>query len=153
MKLSLGMVPRKHCCLIEELTFCRNSLRKFVRFSRFARLNTSSYHPSTNVERFNSSLCKSISMYVAKDQKDWCELIPLILFAHRTSISEAIGDSPFYVLFGREPRLPIDIKYLPEMSDDVTTSVSEYRKRIVEKVELAQTLARDNLHRSKRPKF
>ena len=35
------------------------------------------------------------------------------------------------------------------MSDDVTTSVSEYRKRIVEKVELAQNLARDNLHRSK----
>ena len=88
-------------------------------------------------------------MYVAKDQKDWCEYIPLILFAHRTSISEAIGDSPFYVVFGREPRLPIDVKYLPEMSDDGTTSVSEYRKRIVEKVELAQNLARDNLHRSK----
>ena len=115
------------------------------------KVNTSSYHPSTNglVERFNSSLCQSISMYVAKDQKDWCEFIPLILFAHRTSISEAIGDSPFYVLFGREPRLPIDIKYLPEMSDDVTTSVSEYRKRTVEKVELAQKLAKENLHRSK----
>ena len=29
---------RKHCCLIEELTFCRNSLRKFVRFSSFTSL-------------------------------------------------------------------------------------------------------------------
>ena len=115
------------------------------------KVNTSSYHPSTNglVERFNSSLCQSISMYVAKDQKDWCEFIPLILFAHRTSVSDAIGDSPFYVLFGREPRLPIETKYLPEVSDDVTTSVSEYRKRIVEKVELAQKLAKENLHRSK----
>ena len=131
--------------------FLSKRVAEVCKIFQIHKVNTSSYHPSTNglVERFNSSLCQSISMYVAKDQKDWCEFIPLILFAHRTSISEAIGDSPFYVSFGREPRLPIDVKYLPEMSDDVTTSVSEYRKRIVEKVELAQNLARDNLHRSK----
>ena len=49
-------------------------------------------------------------MYVSKNQKDWDEFIPLILFAHRTSVLDAIGDSPFYVLYGREPRLPIDVK-------------------------------------------
>lgn len=55
-------------------------------------------------------------MYVAKDQKDWDEHIPLILFAHRTSICEVIGDSPFYVLYGRELRLPIYVKLLPKES-------------------------------------
>ena len=87
-------------------------------------------------------------MYVAKDQKDWDEFLPLILFAHRTSISEAIGDTPFFVLYGREVRLPIDVKLLPPVDDDVTTSVFEHRKRIVEKVELAQNLARENVQRA-----
>ena len=114
------------------------------------KVNTSSYHPQTDglVERFNSTLCQSLSTYVAKNQKDWDDFVPLILFAHRTSISEAIGDSPFYVLYGREPRFPIDVKFLPPVADDVTTSVLEHRKRIVERVEMAQNLARDNIQRS-----
>ena len=70
------------------------------------------------------------------------------MFAHRTSVLDAIGDSPFYVLYGREPRLPIDVKYLPPAADDLSTSVLDYRKRVVEKVELAQNLARENLQRA-----
>ena len=65
----------------------------------------------------------------------------------RTSVLDAIGDSPFYVLYGREPRLPIKVKYLPPESDDLST-ILDYRKRVVEKVELAQNLARENLQRA-----
>ena len=87
-------------------------------------------------------------MYVSKNQKDWDEFIPLILFAHRTSVLDAIGDSPFYVLSGREPRLLIDVKYLPPAADELSTSVLDYRKSAVERVELAQNLARENLQRA-----
>ena len=87
-------------------------------------------------------------MYVAKNQKDWNDFIALILFAHRTSIAEAIGDSPFYCLYGREPRLPVDVKFLPPAADDLSTSVLDHRKRIVEKVELSRNLARENIQRS-----
>ena len=130
-----------------------NCLSKVVpevcKIFQIQKVNTSSYHPQTDglVERFNSTLCQSLSMYVSKNQKDWDEFIPLILFAHRTSVLDAIGDSPFYVLYGREPRLPIDIKYLPPAADDLNT-VLDYRKRVVEKVELAQKLARENLQRA-----
>ena len=131
-----------------------NFLSKLVaevcKIFQIQNVNTSSYHPQTDglVERFNSTLCQSLSMYVAKNQKDWDDFIPLILFAHRTSISEAIGDSPFYCLYGREPRLPVDVKFLPSAADDLSTSVLDHRKRIVEKVELAQNLARENIQRS-----
>lgn len=69
-------------------------------------------------------------------------------FLQLTSTLEAIGYSPFYVLYGREPRLPVDVKYLPPVDDDVTASVFEHRKRIVENIELAQNLARENLQRA-----
>jgi len=71
--------------------------------------------------------CQSLSIFVAKGQKDWDEFLRLILFAHRTYNLEAIGDIPFFVLYGRKVRLLIDVKLLPAMEDDVTTSVFEHR--------------------------
>ena len=112
--------------------FLSRLVAEVCKIFQIQKVNTSSYHPQTDglVERFNSTLCQSLSMYVARNQKDWDDFIPLILFAHRTSISEAIGDSPFYCLYGREPRLPVDVKFLPPAADDLSTSVLDHRKRI-----------------------
>ena len=119
--------------------FLSKLVAKMCKIFQIQKVNTSSHHPQTDglVERFNSTLCQSLSMYVAKNQKDWDNFIPLILVAHRTSISEASGDSPFYRLYGREPCLPVNVKFLPPAVDDLSTSVLDHRKRIVEKVELA----------------
>ena len=40
----------------------------FVKYFKFKKVNTFSYHPKTDglVERLNSTLCKSLSMYVSK---------------------------------------------------------------------------------------
>ncbi|CAB4015673.1 Retrovirus-related Pol poly from transposon 412, partial [Paramuricea clavata] len=48
-----------------------------------------------------------------RDQKDWDTHLPTILFGYRVSPHEATGDSPFYLLYGREPRYPIDASLLP----------------------------------------
>ena len=47
-------------------------------------------------------------------------------------ILDLVGDSSIYVLYNREHRLPVDVKYLPPVTDDVTASVFEHRKRVVE---------------------
>ena len=46
------------------------------------KVNTTAYHPQTDglVERFNHTLCQSVSMYVSRDQKDWDTHLPAILF-------------------------------------------------------------------------
>ena len=51
-------------------------------------------------------------------------------------------------MHGREPRLRVAVKFLLPAADDLSTSVLDHRKRIVEKVELAQNLARENIQRS-----
>ena len=76
------------------------------------------------------------------------DFIPLILFAYQTSISETTGNSPFYCWYGHQPRLSIDVKFLPPAVDNFSTSVSDHRKCIVEKVQLAQNLAWENIQRS-----
>ena len=54
-------------------------------------------------------------MYLAKNQRDLDVFILLILYAHRISTSEAIGDSPFYCLCGREPRLLLMLNFYHQL--------------------------------------
>ena len=74
--------------------------------------------------------------------------MPAILFAYRTSPQATTGDSPFYLLYAREPRLPIDVKLLPPNVDRLSTSIAEHRARIVSQLEEAQLLAKQNTERT-----
>ncbi len=92
------------------------------------QLHTTSYHPQTDglVERFNATLAEGLSMYVSTHQKDWDRYIDMILFAYRVSPNATTGESPFYLLYGREPRLPIDTTLLVSNSN-LSSSVSVTR--------------------------
>ena len=130
----------------------RNFLSTLVlevcRLFSIRKLNTTAYHPQTDgvVERFNSTLCQTLSMFVSRNQKDWDLFIPAALFAFRTSPSETTLDSPFYLLYGREPRLPMDASLLPPT--DPSSSIAEHRRRIVQQIETSQRLALENTQRA-----
>ena len=98
------------------------------------------------VERFHGTLAQSLFMYVSANQKDWDVYIPMVLFAYRTSPSATTGESPFYLLYGREPRLPIDVSLIPreELSQDVST----HRARLVERLEDLQKLVKERTERA-----
>lgn len=111
-------------------------------------INTTAYHPQTDglVERFNGTLAQSIFMYVSKDQKDWDQHIPEILFAYCASPSEVTGESPFYLLYGREPRLPMDVNLIKPK--DLSPSVTEHRQRTVENIENSHRIAKENIQQA-----
>ena len=48
-------------------------------------------------------------MYVSSHHKDWDAFIPFHLFAYRSIIQESTLKSPFFLNFGHDSRLPIDI--------------------------------------------
>ena len=73
---------------------------------------SSAYHPQTNGldERMNQTITRALSKYINDDQDDWDQLLDPILFAYRTSIQSSSKFSPFFLMYGRRPRLPIDVK-------------------------------------------
>jgi len=46
---------------------------------------------------------------VKDNQQDWDRHIPKLLLAYRTAIHESTGYTPFHVMFGRSPVLPVEI--------------------------------------------
>ena len=46
-----------------------------------------------------------------KTQTDWDKMLDYVLFAYRTTINKTIKESPFFLLYGRDPILPSDLLF------------------------------------------
>ncbi len=105
---------------------------------------STAYHPQTQgvTERFNRTLVDMIACYLnsAVDLTDWDCLLPYLTFAYNTSYNSTIQETPFYVLYGRQPRMPVD--QLSEYTGDLFVSVQDYCTEVVRR----QTVARKLIH-------
>ena len=124
--------------LVREVCFLMNTHKVF----------TTSYHPQCDglVERFNGTMAQCISHYVDSKQKNWDMYLNAILFAFRTSLNEITGESPFFMLYGREPIYLLDCSLLPPK--EMSASVAEHRARVVEHIEIARRISAQNIQRA-----
>ena len=72
----------------------------------------SAYHPQTNGldERMNQTVTKSLLKYINADQNDWDEHLESVLFSYRTSVHATTKYTPFFLMYGREAILPIQLQ-------------------------------------------
>jgi hypothetical protein len=69
---------------------------------------SSSYYPQGNrlAESTNKNLIKIIKRTVAENQKNWHNALLNAIWADRVTPKYAIGNSPFFLVYGRETILP-----------------------------------------------
>ena len=110
------------------------------------KINTSSYHPQTNAltERFNLTFCEMCSQYVNRHHTDWDEHIPYLLFAYNTSVHPTTKRTPFWLTYGRDPILPIDIA-LRTSSQRPQYNINAYSKMLAERLTEAANLVRQSV--------
>ena len=145
-QLLVDEILARHCAPRTLLSdrgsnFLSSIVNEVCKIMNTRKLNTTAYHPQTDglVECFNGTLAEGLSMYVSSHQKDWDRHIPMVLFAYRVSPHASTGESPFYLLYGHEPRLPVDAALLSP-SAHLSSSVAEHRARILTNLENAQRI-------------
>ncbi|CAF4701407.1 unnamed protein product [Rotaria sp. Silwood2] len=76
----------------------------------YNHIYSTAYHPQTNAvtERFNASMKIQISKLEDKHHNNWDDYLDPVIFAYNTSKHKTTQFSPFELLFGRSPQLPID---------------------------------------------
>lgn len=116
---------------------------------------TTPYHPAGNgqAERFNRTLLSMLRNLTEDAKSDWKSSLAKVVHAYNCTRSEATGFAPYYLLYGRNPRLPVDIMFGLTPSDQ-STSHSDYankwRKRMQEAYRLASQTAQKEQRRAKR---
>ncbi len=92
--------------------------------------HSSPYHPQgiSPAERIHRYLKASLQMLGSRTQDDWDVYISSVEFAYRVTPLSGMKYSPFQLLYGREPKLPIDVLFAP--SGVVQLSVDDMIERM-----------------------
>ncbi|KAM9735208.1 uncharacterized protein ACNS7B_014526 [Menidia menidia] len=103
---------------------------------------TTPYHPQGNgqVERFNRTLLAMLRNLDDEAKTDWKSSLDKVVHAYNVTRNESTGYAPYYLLFGRNPRLPIDSMFGMPLSEG-RGSHEDYAKRWKLRMEEAYQLA------------
>ena len=110
------------------------------------KLRTLPYHAQTNgqVERMNQMIIRMIGKLEENKKACWSEHLPKLLLAYNATRSSVTGYSPYYLLFGRRSRIPVDYLF-PTLRDSphqtkMEVSVVAMQKRLKEAFAVARHL-------------
>ena len=110
------------------------------------KLRTLPYHAQTNgqVERMNQTIIHMIGKLEQDKKAHWSEHLPEMLSAYNSTHSVVTGYSPYFLLFGRKARMPVDYLF-PTLHDSphqtkMEVSVMAMQKRLKEAFAIARHL-------------
>ena len=106
---------------------------------------TTPYHPQGNgqVERFNQTLLKMLGTLENEKKEHWREYVAPLVHAYNCTRNDATGMSPYFLMFGREARLPIDLKLGVAPDTESATSHRRYAQKLRDRLKQAHKLASD----------
>lgn len=96
--------------LIADNEFRADVLKELLTITGTSQIHTAPYRPSTNglCERVHQFCQQVLQNARLENATDWDIHLPAIRFAIMSSRLDGFGFSPYQLLFGRSPRLPVD---------------------------------------------
>ena len=105
---------------------------------------SSSHHPHTDgkAERMVQTVIRSLKL-ICDTQTQWAEKITPVLMSYRSTVSMAIGTSPYHALYGREMMTGIDADLLQDFSK--SPNMQSYMTHLVPRLQLTHDIVQQNL--------
>ena len=115
------------------------------------KVNTTAAHPQTDglVENFNKTLRAMLAKHGKTLGSNWDVHLQQLLFAYRTKPHMSTGESPFYLLFGRDARLPTETA-LETLPSPYVVDCEDYCQELTKGLSMAWQTARASVERAQK---
>lgn len=124
------------------------------------KTRTTAYHPSGDgqVERQNRTLQDMLANYVSTRGDDWDVWLDPVVYAYNTSKHESTGFSPYEIVFGKLPRMPLELEFgvtignpstQTDYAQTVRTVLQNVRQIAKERLEKVRSITRRRHHNQK----
>ena len=109
------------------------------------KIRTLPYHPQTNgaIERVHQTLRRMIAKMDPEKRAKWPSYLGPILITYNATRSLITGYSPYFLMFGRRPRLPVDLLFLTVRRNENSRTTDEYVTSLYDNLKSALASVRD----------
>ena len=110
--------------------FVGKVMKNLYKLTGIKQTTTTPYHPMGNglSERFNHTLLSMVATLTSEKKKAWPKCLPDLVMAYNSSTHDSTGFSPYFLMFGRQPRLPVDVVMGITLEDDNENFVKNQQK-------------------------
>uniref|UniRef100_A0A3B5QAH4 Integrase catalytic domain-containing protein n=1 Tax=Xiphophorus maculatus TaxID=8083 RepID=A0A3B5QAH4_XIPMA len=118
-------------------------IAELLQMAGVRKSHTTPYHPAGNgqAERLNRTLGSMIRALTPRAKAKWPKMLNTLTFAYNCTVHETTGFPPFFLMFGRTPRLPVDVMFESVLLDGETADMDKYVQSLGTDLREAMTLA------------
>lgn len=127
-------------------------IKEMLNMLGIRKSRTSPYHPQGDPqpERFNRTLLSMLGTLNPTEKHRWSQHINRLVHAYNCTKNDATGYSPYYLLFGREARLPVDVCFGTSPDGKGAGSHRQYVERMKSELQQAYQLATETAQKSQK---
>ena len=110
--------------------FVEKVMKNLYKLTGIKQTTTTPYHPMGNglSERFNHTLLSMVGTLTSEKKKAWPKYLPDLVMAYNSSTHDSTGFLPYFLMLGRQPRLPVDVAMGITLEDDNEDFIKKQQK-------------------------
>ena len=120
-------------------------IKHLCKLAGIEKSRTTPYHPQGNgmCERMNRTILGMLGTLTDDHKADWKSHLAPLVHAYNCTRNDATGYSPYYLMYGRHPRLPVDVYLGLDPRDEGKGDASKYVEDLKKRMDYAYRLVSD----------